>query len=69
VDALYEQAGDVQQYLTGKQIRPIIMFGSKRFEFFKDVPCSKELGYDIGLPSSVLLWSREHGPGESEGPL
>jgi tripartite-type tricarboxylate transporter receptor subunit TctC len=50
VDALYEQAGDVQQYLTGKQIRPIIMFGSQRFEFFKDVPCSKELGYDIGLP-------------------
>jgi tripartite-type tricarboxylate transporter receptor subunit TctC len=50
VDALYEQAGDVQQYLTGKQIRPIIMFGSQRFESFKDVPCSKELGYDIGLP-------------------
>jgi tripartite-type tricarboxylate transporter receptor subunit TctC len=38
VDALYEQAGDVQQYLTGKQIRPIIMFGPQRFEFFKDVP-------------------------------
>lgn len=50
VDALYEQAGDVQQYLTGKQIRPLIVFGSKRTEFYKDVPCSKELGYDIGLP-------------------
>jgi tripartite-type tricarboxylate transporter receptor subunit TctC len=50
VDALYEQAGDVQQYLTGKQIRPIILFGPTRFESFKDVPCSKELGYDIGLP-------------------
>jgi tripartite-type tricarboxylate transporter receptor subunit TctC len=50
VDALYEQAGDVQQYLIGKQIRPIIMFGPQRFESFKDVPCSTELGYDIGLP-------------------
>jgi tripartite-type tricarboxylate transporter receptor subunit TctC len=50
VDALYEQAGDVRQYITGKQIRPIIVFGSERFDAFKDVPCSKELGYDIGLP-------------------
>lgn len=50
VDALYEQAGDVQQYITGNQIRPIITFGYKRFDAFKDVPCSKELGYDIGLP-------------------
>jgi tripartite-type tricarboxylate transporter receptor subunit TctC len=50
VDALYEQAGDVRQYITGKQIRPIIVFGSERFAAFKDVPCSKELGYDIGLP-------------------
>ncbi|PKN65239.1 MAG: tripartite tricarboxylate transporter substrate binding protein [Deltaproteobacteria bacterium HGW-Deltaproteobacteria-15] len=50
VDALYEQAGDVRQYITGKQIRPIIVFGSERFAVFKDVPCSKELGYDIGLP-------------------
>ena len=50
VDALYEQAGDVRQYITGKQIRPIIMFGSQRFAAFKDVPCSKELGYDVGLP-------------------
>jgi len=50
VDALYEQAGDVRQYITSKQIRPIIMFGSQRFPAFKDVPCSKELGYEVGLP-------------------
>ena len=50
VDALYEQAGDVRQYITGKQMKPIVVFGSQRFPAFKDVPCSKELGYDIGLP-------------------
>ncbi len=50
VDALYEQAGDVRQYITGKQIRPIVVFGSERYPAFKDVPCSKELGYNIGLP-------------------
>jgi tripartite-type tricarboxylate transporter receptor subunit TctC len=50
VDALYEQAGDVAAFLQNKQIRPIIVFGNKRFPAFKDVPSSKELGYDIGLP-------------------
>ena len=50
VDALYEQAGDVRQFITNKQIRPIIIFAAKRLDAFKDVPCSKELGYDITLP-------------------
>jgi tripartite-type tricarboxylate transporter receptor subunit TctC len=50
VDALYEQAGDVRQFITNKQIRPIIIFGKERLAAFKDVPCSHELGYDIALP-------------------
>lgn len=50
VDALYEQAGDMAQYLNNKQVRPIIVFDTKRMEAFKDVPCSKELGYEIYLP-------------------
>jgi len=50
VDAMYEQAGDVRQYINSKQMRPILIFGDKRLPAFKDVPCSKEAGYDIGLP-------------------
>ena len=50
VDALYEQAGDVGQFLANKQIRPIIMFGKQRLAAFKDVPCSHELGYQVALP-------------------
>ncbi|MDN5343925.1 MAG: putative tricarboxylic transport rane protein [Clostridia bacterium] len=49
-DALYEQAGDVRQYLESKQMRPIIVFNEERYPAFPDVPCSKELGYDIFLP-------------------
>jgi len=49
-DALYEQAGDVGQFLSGKQMRPLMVFGTQRFAAFKDVPASKELGYDIALP-------------------
>jgi tripartite-type tricarboxylate transporter receptor subunit TctC len=50
VDALYEQAGDVRQFVDSKQIRPIILFGTERLPAFKDIPCSYELGYKIALP-------------------
>jgi tripartite-type tricarboxylate transporter receptor subunit TctC len=49
-DALYEQAGDVAQFLNSKQMRPILLFGEKRLDRFKDVPASYELGYKVALP-------------------
>jgi tripartite-type tricarboxylate transporter receptor subunit TctC len=49
-DALYEQAGDVGSFLHSKQIRPILMFGEKRSDTFKDVPTSYELGFKVALP-------------------
>ncbi len=49
-DALYEQAGDVAQFLSSKQMRPLLLFGEKRLDAFKDVPASYELGYKIALP-------------------
>jgi len=50
VDALYEQAGDVRQFITNKQIKPVLIFAKSRLPAFPDVPCSMELGYDITLP-------------------
>jgi tripartite-type tricarboxylate transporter receptor subunit TctC len=50
VDALYEQAGDVRQFLDSRQIRPIILFGRQRLPAFRSVPCSHELGFEIALP-------------------
>ncbi|HSC99118.1 MAG TPA: tripartite tricarboxylate transporter substrate binding protein [Casimicrobiaceae bacterium] len=50
VDALYEQAGDVRQFIDSKQIRPIILFGKERLPAFKDIPASHELGYEVALP-------------------
>jgi tripartite-type tricarboxylate transporter receptor subunit TctC len=49
-DVLYEQAGDVAQYLEAKQLRPIVVFRDKRLPEFPDVPAAGELGYDIRLP-------------------
>jgi tripartite-type tricarboxylate transporter receptor subunit TctC len=55
VDALYEQAGDVGQFVRSKQMRPIIVFGKERFAEFKDVPASHELGINIALPQFRAL--------------
>lgn len=49
-EVLYEQAGDIKQYLEAKQLRPLVVFSQKRFPAFPDVPCSLELGYEITLP-------------------
>ena len=49
-DALYEQAGDVRQMLDNKQMRPLLFFANERLAEFKDIPTSKELGYDVTLP-------------------
>jgi tripartite-type tricarboxylate transporter receptor subunit TctC len=49
-EVLYEQAGDIQQYLAAHQLRPLIIFAEKRHPAFADVPTSKELGFDIFLP-------------------
>lgn len=56
-DALYEQAGDVAQFLKGKQMRPLILFGKQRHPAFKDTPASFELGYQVALPQfrSVVM--------------
>jgi tripartite-type tricarboxylate transporter receptor subunit TctC len=51
-DAIYEEPGDVAQFLTGKQLRPLVVFDDDRHAAFPDVPNSKELGFSISdLPN------------------
>ena len=63
-DALYEQAGDVAQFIDGKQMRPILLFGEKRLDAFKDVPSSFELGYKVALPQFRAIVVRAGTPPE-----
>jgi tripartite-type tricarboxylate transporter receptor subunit TctC len=44
VDALYEQAGDVQENIAAKQFTPVLMFGSERSDLEGDYALSKEVG-------------------------
>jgi tripartite-type tricarboxylate transporter receptor subunit TctC len=46
---MYEEAGDVKQFLEAKQIRPIVIFAKKRNPAFPDVPASLELGYPVAF--------------------
>lgn len=50
-EVLFEEPGDVTQFLDGKQIMPIVVFGSSRHASFPDVPASAELGHNIDLPN------------------
>ena len=63
-DALYEQAGDVAQFLKSEQMRPMIMFGTERHPAFKDVPTSHELGYKVALPQFRSMVVRAGTPPE-----
>ena len=49
-DVLYEQIGDVRNFVDGKQLKPVIIFAAKRDASFPDVPTSVELGHKVTLP-------------------
>jgi tripartite-type tricarboxylate transporter receptor subunit TctC len=51
-DMIYEEPGDVAQFLKSGDLVPIIVFDDARHESFKDVITSKEIGYEISdLPN------------------
>ena len=63
-EVLYEQAGDVKQYLDGKQLRPLIIFAQKRHPTFPDIPSSVELGYDLTLPQFRSIVAKKGTPAD-----
>ena len=66
---LYEQAGDVQQYLKAGQLRPLVIFATERHPAFPDVPASKELGLEIYLPQFRGVVARKGTPPDRIGKL
>jgi tripartite-type tricarboxylate transporter receptor subunit TctC len=63
-DALYEQAGDVGQFIKNKQMRPVMMFGKERLPAFNDVPTSHELGFQVALPQFRSIVVRSGTPAD-----
>lgn len=54
-DVLYEQPGEIRNYIENKQLRPILFFAPRRVSSFKEVPVSKEVGYDVMLSQYRVL--------------
>ena len=50
-ELLFEEPGDVVQFLQSKQYIPLVVFGVKRHPEFPDTPASSEFGHDIDLPN------------------
>jgi tripartite-type tricarboxylate transporter receptor subunit TctC len=57
-DLVYEQAGDIKQYLTGKQMRPLLSVSEKRFPIYPDIPTAREVGIDITVPQFRWVFMR-----------
>jgi putative tricarboxylic transport membrane protein len=54
-DLLYEQAGDVRNFVDTKQIRPVILFYGTKVNDFPNVPVSTALGHNITLPQFRVI--------------
>ena len=54
-DLLYEQAGDVRNFVDTKQIRPVIFFYGTKVGDFANIPVSTALGYNITLPQFRVI--------------
>ena len=64
-EVLYEQAGDVLQYLKAGQLKPLVIFAEQRHPAFADVPDPKELGIDVTLPQFRGIVAQKGTPPES----
>jgi len=50
-ELLFEEPGDVVQFLENKQYLPLVVFGPKRHPAFPNTPASGEFGHEIDLPN------------------
>lgn len=50
-EVLFEEPGDVVQFIESGQYRAIVVFGEKRHPAFPDTPASAEFGHHIDLPN------------------
>jgi tripartite-type tricarboxylate transporter receptor subunit TctC len=48
-DLLYAQFGDLDAYLTSKQLRPILAIADKRMPDYPAIPTAKEFGYHVDI--------------------
>jgi tripartite-type tricarboxylate transporter receptor subunit TctC len=55
VDLLYSPIGNIGNFVSGKQMRPILFFGSEPIKGFENIPNARDVGHDISLPQRRAL--------------
>jgi len=47
LDAMFEEPGPTIDLIESEKLKPLVIFMEERLKEFKDVPTTKELGYDV----------------------
>ena len=63
-ELLFEEPGDVVQFIESKQYRPIVVFGEKRHPAFPETPASGEFGHNIDLPNWRAIVTAANAPAD-----
>ena len=64
-EVLFEEPGDVVQFIESRQYRPIVVFGEKRHPSFPETPASAEFGHHIDLPNWRAIVTAAKVPGDT----
>ena len=64
VELLYSPIGNIGNFVSGRQMRPILFFSDERIKDYPDIPTAKEAGYAISLPQRRAVVVRTGTPSE-----
>lgn len=64
IDVLFEQIGDVIQFVESGEYKPLIVYNDERLSDFSDVPTTVELGIEETTPYNRGIWAKSGTPQE-----
>lgn len=64
VDVLFEQIGDVKQFVDSDEFKPILLYHNERLEEFPEMPTTLELNIDQTMPYSRGIVAKKGTPQE-----
>ena len=66
VDIMYEEPGDVRQFIDAKQIRPVVVFSPEQNPYYPDVPKITDFGFDMYLKNYRAIITAKDVPADRQ---
>ncbi|MDE0256376.1 MAG: tripartite tricarboxylate transporter substrate binding protein [Rhodospirillaceae bacterium] len=66
VDIMYEEPGDVRQFIDAKQIRPVVVFSPEKNPYYPDVPKITDFGFDMYLKNYRAIITAKDVPADRQ---